>query len=111
MGEVIGAICLGVISIACFVFSYLQFHEKGFLFNNAYIYASKEERETLNKKPYYQQSGVVLFLIGILFLINACEMIFQTGWLFYLVLVDALLAIVYAIGSTSAIQRRGKHEE
>ena len=24
----------------CFIFSYLQFNEKGFLFNNAYIYAS-----------------------------------------------------------------------
>ena len=45
MGNVIGAILLGVVAIACFVVSYFQFHEIGFLFNNAYIYASKQERE------------------------------------------------------------------
>ena len=31
---------MGLLAILCFVFSYLQFNEKGFLFNNAYIYAS-----------------------------------------------------------------------
>lgn len=60
MGNVIGAIVLGVVAIACFVVSYLQFNEKGFLFNNAYIYASKQERETMDKKTHYKQSGIVL---------------------------------------------------
>ena len=32
MGNVIGAIVLGVVAIGCFVVSYLQFHEIGFLF-------------------------------------------------------------------------------
>lgn len=39
MGNIIGAIVLGVIAIGCFIISYLQFNEKGFLFNNAYLYA------------------------------------------------------------------------
>ena len=52
MGKIIGAIVLGLIAIACFVGSYFQFKEKGFLFNNAYIYASKEERERMNKTPH-----------------------------------------------------------
>ena len=47
MENIIGAVILGIVAIVCFVFSYLQFHEKGFLFNNAYIYASKQERETM----------------------------------------------------------------
>ena len=34
MGNIVGAIVLGVIAIICFVFSYLQFNEKEFLFNN-----------------------------------------------------------------------------
>ena len=42
MGTIIGAITLGIVAVVCFIFSYLQFNEKGFLFNNAYIYASKE---------------------------------------------------------------------
>ena len=77
MVKIIGAIVLGIIAIVCFVISFLQFNEKGFLFNNAYIGASKQDRETMNKKPHYKQSGVVFALIGIIFLINAIEMILQ----------------------------------
>lgn len=75
MGNIVGAIVLGVIAIICFVFSYLQFNEKGFLFNNAYIYASKQERKNMDKKPYYKQSGIVFLLIGIIFLINIIDII------------------------------------
>ena len=106
MGKIIGAIVLGVIAIICFVISYLQFNEKGFLFNNAYISASKQERETLDKKMHYKQSGIVFVLIGIIFLINAIEMILQTGWLFYLVIGIAIVAIVYAIVSSVMIEKR-----
>lgn len=59
MGNIVGAIILGIVAIASLVFSYLQFNEKGFLLNNAYIYASKQEREAMDKKPYYKQSGIV----------------------------------------------------
>ncbi|EFF68226.1 hypothetical protein BUTYVIB_01494 [Eshraghiella crossota DSM 2876] len=31
------------------------------MFNNAYIFASKQERETMNKKPHYKQSGICFF--------------------------------------------------
>ena len=108
MGNIIGAIVLGVIAIICFVISYLQFNEKGFLFNNAYIYASKQERETMDKKMHYKQSGSVFVLIGNIFLINAVEMILQTGWLFYLVIGIAIVAIVYAIVSSVMIEKRQK---
>lgn len=105
MGNIIGAIALGGIAVLCFVFSYMQFNEKGFLFNNAYIYASKQERETMNKKPHYKQSGVVFLLIGIIFLINAIDMILQTGWLFYLVIGIAIITIMYAIVSSVMIEK------
>lgn len=50
MGNIVVTITLCIISIACFVLSYLQFNDKGFLFNNEYIYASEKEREKMNKK-------------------------------------------------------------
>ena len=71
MGNIIGAIILGVIAIACFVLSYLQFKE-----------------------------------IGLIFLSNAIDMIIQTGWLFYLVIGIAIVAIVYAIVSSFVIEKR-----
>ena len=108
MGKIVGAIILGIAAIICLAFSYLQFNEKGFLFNNAYIYASKQERETMDKKPHYKQSGIIFLMIGIIFLINTVEMIFETGWLFYLVIVVAIIAIVYAIISSVVIERNKK---
>ena len=108
MGKIIGTIILGVIAIACFIFSYLQFQEKGFLFNNAYIYASKQERENMDKTPHYKQSGIVLVFIGIIFLINAIDIILQTGWLIFLVIGVAIVAIVYAIVSSVIIEKRKK---
>lgn len=106
MGNVIGAIVLGVIAVACFIFSNLQFNEKGYLFNNAYIYASKQERETMDKKSHYKQSGIVFLLVGIIFLINAVDLILQTSWLFYLVIVVAVIAVVYSIVSSVIIEKR-----
>ena len=108
MGNIIAMIVLSVIAIVCFIFSYLQFHQKGFLFNNAYIYASKQERKTMDKKPYYKQSGIVFVLIGIIFLIDAIDIILQTGWLFYLVIGVAIVAIAYAIISSVMIEKRKK---
>ena len=108
MENAIGAIVLGIVSIVCFVFSFLQFHEKGFLFNNAYIYASKQERETMDKTPHYKQSGVVFLMIGIGFAINAVDAILKSGWLFYLIIAIAIIAIVYAIVSSIIIERKEK---
>lgn len=108
MGNIVGAIVLGVIVIICFVFSYLQFNEKGFLFNNAYIYASTQERKNMDKKLHYKQSGIVFLLIGIIFLINAIDIILQTVWLVYLVIGVVIVAIVYAIVSSVMIEKRKK---
>ncbi len=108
MGNIIAAIVLGVIAIVCFICSYLQFKEKGFLFNNAYIFASEQEKETMDKKTRYKQSGVIFVLIGIVFLINTIDVILETGWLFYLVIVIAIVAIVYAIVSSVVIEKRQK---
>lgn len=108
MRNIIGAIVFGIVAIACFVISYLQFNEKGFLFNNAFIYASKQERETMNKKPHYKQSGIVFLMIGVTFLINTVEMILKTEWMFYLVIAVAVMTIIYAIISSVVIEKSNK---
>jgi len=78
------------------------------LFNNAYIYASKQERKNMDKKPHYKQSGIIFVSIGIIFLIDAIDIILQTGWLLYLVIGVAIVAIVYAIVSSVMIEKRKK---
>lgn len=108
MGNIIGMIILGLLAILSFVFSYLQFHEKGFLFNNAYIYASKKERENMDKRPHYKQSGVIFLLLGIIWLINAVDIVLKTEWLFYLFIVVAVITVIYAIISSIVIEKRKK---
>lgn len=108
MGNIIGMIILGLLAILSFVFSYLQFHEKGFLFNNAYIYASKKERENMDKRPHYKQSGVIFLLLGIIWLINAVDIVLKTEWLFYLFIVVAVITVIYAIISSIIIEKRKK---
>jgi len=108
MENIISAVILGVVAVVCFMFSFFQFHEKGFLFNNAYLYASKQERETMDKKPYYRQSGIIFLLIGILFSINAVDTILETGWLLYLVIAIGVAALVYAVVSSVLIDKNKK---
>lgn len=67
MKEIIVAIVCGILAIIYLVISIMSFKEKGFLFNNAYIWASKQEREKMNKKPYYRQTAIVFALIAFIF--------------------------------------------
>ena len=86
---VVGIICF-VIAIIAFVIAVLQFMEKGFLFNNAYLWASKEERKRMNKKPHYKQSGVIFLSIGIIFSLNALDALLNRIG-FFLLLLSLLL--------------------
>lgn len=106
--EVITIVILFLISIGAFIIGYFQFKEKGILFNNAYLYASKEERATMNKKPHYRQSAIVFASIGFIFLLNAVELLIRSGWLFLIVLGLMILLIVYAIVSSIMISRKNK---
>ena len=50
----------------------------------------------------------MFFSIGIIFLIDAIDIILQTGWLLYLVIGVAIVAIVNAIVSSIMIEKRKK---
>lgn len=101
-------IIIGMFSIISFIIAYLQFTERGYLFNNAYIWASKAEREKMNKKPYYRQSAVVFSIIGVIFLLLTVEAIIQSNWLNYIVFAISILLIAYAIASFVAIEIKRK---
>ena len=105
MKEIILSCILFLIAIGAFVMSYRSFREKGFLFNNAFIYASKQERETMEKKSYYRQSAIVFLMIGVIFLLNGVSVLLAANWIFFLVIAIAIAAIVYAIASSIVIER------
>jgi len=98
-------VLLSVVSliIACF-----QFKERGFLFNNAYIYASKKERDAMNKKPYYRQSAIAFGAIGVMLIIAAAAMLTGQSWLFTLVIILSGLLVAYAVISSVIIEKKRK---
>lgn len=107
-GQLIVCIIFLALSLGSFVISYFQFRQKGFLFNNAYVWASKAEREKMraeDKKPYYRQSGFAFALIGVLFLIVAVDLITEWIWLHLASILVAILAVVYAVASSIQIER------
>lgn len=108
MEEIIAAAVLILISIAAFIMSIRSFQEKGFLFNNTYLYASKKERESMDKAPYYRQSAVVFALISLIFLLNGLSLLLHMSWLKYVVAAVIAIALVYAITSSITIEKQNK---
>lgn len=99
-------IFFGVLALASLIISAMSFMEKGFLFNNAYIWASKQERERLNKKPYYRQSAILFAGAAMEFSILAIEILFQKAWLAIAVMGIGFLLLGYCIQSSIAIEKK-----
>lgn len=100
------AIFYVILSAGAFTISCRSFREKGFLFHNAYLWASKQERKTMNKKPYYRQSAIVFLLLGIILLLMAIEVFFDLVWIFFIALAVGIAAIVYAVVSDARLGRK-----
>ena len=90
------------------LFGIRSFFERGFLLNNAYLYASKEERKTMNKKPYYRQSAIVFCVLSALFLVIGLSLVFQNDKIVLLEIPLIVGAIVYAIASTVWFNKQEK---
>ncbi len=105
MVEIIGAVVCALFSIVAFFISIRSFQEKGFLFNNAYIWASEQEREQMNKKPYYRQTAIVFLIVALIFLCFAIELILEAYWMYIITIALSIVAVVYAIVSTMKIEK------
>ena len=107
-GELVAAIIAFVIAGTLAFISARQFAEKGFLFNNAYIWASKEEREKLDKSPRYRQSAIVFGLLSAVFLVIGISIVLQNYKIQLLEIPLIIGALIYAIFSSIKIERRAK---
>ena len=108
MKEIIIASILFAVSVFLFLMSVRSFMEKGFLFNNAYIYASKQEREKMNKKPHYRQSTIVFLLLGIVFLLLALAVLLEAYWISFVGVAVVIITLIYAIVSSIMIEKNNK---
>ena len=100
------AVSLFVLAAACAALSIRHFRQKGFLFNNAYIYASRQEREAMDKAPHYRQSAVVLLLVAALFVLLGFSVLTQKTWLLWAEGALTAVSLIYAIASSIQIERK-----
>ena len=108
MTRVIFSGILLAISIGASVLGVRSWKEKGKLFNNAYLYASDQERSTMDKKPYYRQSAIVFLCVGLIFLLNAISMLLKAESFSLLSIAVAVLTLIYAIASDISVARNKK---
>ena len=108
VSELITLIIVFFIAGMLLLFSIRSFLERGFLLNNEYLFASKEERKTMNKKPYYKQSAIVFCILSAVFLVTGLSLLLQNDKLFLLEIPLIVGVIIYAIVSTVQINKRIK---
>ena len=83
------------------IVSIFSFMEKGIPFNNAYLFATKEERTKLDKKQIYRQTAIVFGLIGLMLLISALLILFnKTELITPIIIPFCIITVVYAIISS-----------
>ena len=93
-------IIMFVLAGAFGVLSIFSFMEKGFLLNNQYLNASKEEREHMDKSPYYRQSAICFLMCSIMFLISGILILVNCIDLIPIIVVpSAIITLIYAVVS------------
>ena len=107
-GILITAIAVFLLAGGLFFLGVRQLLERGYLLNNAWIYATKKERESMNKKPYYRQSGIVFCLLGLLFTVIGLHAILQDSRLLWLEAALSVGAVAYAILSSLRIMKENE---
>ena len=105
MKEILVSAVLFFLCAVAFIISIFSFLQKGFLLNNAFLYATKKERERLNKKPYYRQTAVVFLFIAAVFLLNGLSVLFALEWISYIAIAFIFAAVIYAVYSSAKIKR------
>ena len=106
--ELAAAIIAFVLAGILVLISVRHFAEKGFLFNNAYIWASKEQREKMDKSPYYRQSAIVFALLSAVFIVIGISILLQNYKIQLLEIPLIIGALIYGVVSSKSIERRTK---
>lgn len=107
----IAVIVLFALAGVLLVLAIRHFMERGFLLNNAYIYATKEQRKTMDKKPHYRQSAVCLLLLSAAFAVQGLAVLLQSFKLALLWIPLFFAAVVYGIVSSALISRKKRKRD
>lgn len=106
--ELFAVILVFIIAGIMAILSFRSFKERGFLLNNAYIFATEEERKTMDKKPHYRQSAIVFCLMSIVFIIIGLSIALHNYKIELLEIPLIAGTIIYAVVSSVTINKKTK---
>jgi len=95
--RVISSMITGLISVLLLVYAFFTSKEKGPILSNTYLFASKEEREHMNKSAEYRLVTVVFGILGVLFLLLTITILTSWNWLYFIIGILVVIVIIYAI--------------
>lgn len=101
---------LGILMVVSYVLSLLGFLEIGIIIDDHYVFASREKRKTMNKKPYYRQSAIVFLCLGTMFLLYILRILSGVVYFAYLSFAICGIAMIYAIASHYTIRRKASQK-
>ena len=88
--------------------SLISFLEKGIPLNNAYLFATRREKERMDKKPVYRQSAVVFALVSVLFLLIGLSVTLQNERILLWEIPVLVGMFIYAIVSSVRMNRKDR---
>ncbi|MBQ6174391.1 MAG: DUF3784 domain-containing protein [Clostridia bacterium] len=98
------------IAIGMAVISIRSFMNKGFLLNNAWLYASEKERASMDRKPYYRQTAVVFLILSLVFLVIGLSAVLRDGRINLLEIPLVAGAVIYAVISSVRIDKKEREK-
>ncbi|MBR0092576.1 MAG: DUF3784 domain-containing protein [Lachnospiraceae bacterium] len=104
--DLVGAIIFFVLAAILMILSIRHFMEKGLLLNNAYLYATKEERKTMNKRPHYRQSAIVFCILSVGCFVVGLSIVLKNDSIRLLEIPIFCAAVIFAIISSVQIYRK-----
>ena len=107
-GELIAVIIVFTLAGILLITGVMHFKEKGVLLNNSYLFASREQRETMNKKPYYRQTAIIFCILSAVFIVVGVSHVFRNDSILMIEIPLIASAMIYAIVSSVRINKGGK---
>ena len=108
--QIIVGVVFFVLAALMVLLAVRHFKCRGYCFNNAYIWASKEERESGDFTPYYKQSGVVFLMLAVLSVIEGLYIILMLRPLIFGQIVTVEVMFCYAVSSTVRIGKENREK-
>ena len=98
-------VLLLVLMVGSYLLSLLGFLGIGIIIDDHYVFASREAKKHMDKKPYYRQSGIVFACLGTMFLLCLLGAVTGMRILVFVSYGVAFGAMVYAVVSHYRIRK------